>query len=131
MMKYPYDAAYRPPFPVARVAFHNSEEGLRTAAENALLDTGSDGSLVPISYLWEILAPALRDTRIRSHWGEWRPVQLFLIDLELGELMLQDIVVVGDEQGEEVILGRNVLNRLRIILDGPARHTEIPRQEPL
>ena len=50
-MKYPYDASYQPPFPVARVVFYNSEEGLRTAPENALLDTGSDGSLVPIVYL--------------------------------------------------------------------------------
>jgi hypothetical protein len=33
--------------------------------------------------------------------------------------------VVGDEQGEEIVLGRNVLNRLRLLLDGPSRLTEI------
>jgi predicted aspartyl protease len=108
-----------------QVVFHNSEDGLSTAAENALLDTGSDGSLVPIAYLERILAPALADTRIRSHWGEWRSVQLFLVDLELDGLRLPDISVVGDEQGDEIVLGRNVLNRLRLLLDGPARFTEI------
>lgn len=102
-MKYSYDISYQPPFPVVRVAFYNSEEGLRTVPEKALLDTGSDGSLVPIAYLRQILAPALTDTRIRSHWGEWRPAQLFVVDLELGNLRLPDVFVVGDEQGVDKI----------------------------
>ncbi len=127
-MKYPYDTSYQPPFPVIRVVLYNSEEELRTATENALLDTGSDGSLVPIAYLRQILAPTLTDTRIRSHWGEWRPAQLFLVDLEIDNLRLPGIFVVGDEQGNEIVLGRNVLNRLRILLDGPANLADIALQ---
>jgi hypothetical protein len=127
-MKYPYDTSYQPPFPAARIVLYNSEEGLRTVPENALLDTGSDGSLVPIAYLRQILAPALTDTHIRSHWGEWRPAQLFVVDLELGGLSLPDVFVVGDEQGGEIVLGRNVLNKLRVLLDGPANLTDIPSQ---
>lgn len=124
-MKYPYDASYEPPFPVVRVVLHNPEEGLHTAAENALLDTGSDGSLVPVAYLQQILAPALTDVRIRSHWGEWRSTQLFLVDLELNGLTLPGVFVVGDDQGDEIVLGRNVLNKLRLLLDGPANLTEL------
>lgn len=127
-MKYPYDTSYQPPFPVAQVVFYNSDEGLRTSLETALLDTGADGSLVPIAYLRQILAPALTDTRIRSHWGEWRSVQLFVVDLELGDLRLPDVFVVGDEQGNEIVLGRDVLNKLRILLDGPANLADIPPQ---
>ncbi len=127
-MKYPYDTSYQPPFPVARVILYNSEEGLRTAPKNALLDTGSDGSLVPIAYLRQIFAPALTDTRIRSHWGEWRSAQLFVVDLELDNLRLPGVFVVGDEQGDEIVLGRNVLNKLRLVLDGPANLTDIPSQ---
>jgi predicted aspartyl protease len=91
----------------------------------ALLDTGSDGSLVPIAYLEEILAPPMADTHIRSHWGEWRAVQLFAVDIELGNLRLPSVFVVGDEQGHEIVLGRNVLNRLRLLLDGPAEVSDI------
>jgi hypothetical protein len=40
-MRYPYDAAYEPPFPAASVVLHNSEEGLRTETVPALLDTGN------------------------------------------------------------------------------------------
>lgn len=35
------------------------------------------------------------------------------------------IRVVGDEIGDEVILGHNVLNRLRLLLDGPAGMVEV------
>jgi predicted aspartyl protease len=124
-MKYPYDAVYEPPFPAAPVVLRNSEEGLRTEQVQALLDTGSDGSLVPIAYLEEILAPPMVDTHIRSHWGEWRAVQLFAVDIELGNLRLPSVFVVGDEQGNEIVLGRNVLNRLRLLLDGPAELSDI------
>lgn len=124
-MKYPYDTDYQPPFPAIPVIFHNSDEGLSTSVTNALLDTGSDGSLVPIFYLRQILASVLSDTRIRSHWGEWRSAQLFLVDIEVDGLKLPGVFVVGDEQGDEIILGRNFINKLRLLLDGPAKVTSI------
>ncbi len=125
MTRYLYIKEYKPPFPSVPIIFRNDERGLRTETANALLDTGSDGSLVPISYLQQILAPAVTNTRIRSHWGEWRSVQLFLVELELGDLHLPNIFVVGDEDGDEIILGRDVLNKLRVLLDGPANLVEI------
>ena len=124
-MKYPYDTVYEPPFPAAPVVLRNSEEGLCTEKVQALLDTGSDGSLVPIAYLEEILAPPMADTHIRSRWGKWRAAQLFAVDIELGNLRLPGIFVVGDEQGKEIVLGRNVLNKLRLLLDGPAELSDI------
>jgi len=124
-MKHPYTTRYQPAFPSAPIVLRNSDRGLRTTAENALLDTGSDGSLVPIVFLRQIFAPALTDTRIRSHWGEWRPAQLFVVDVELDGLRLPGVFVVGDEQGDEIVLGRNVLNKLRLLLDRPANLTDI------
>jgi predicted aspartyl protease len=127
-MKYPFNNHYEPPFPEIQIALHNNEENLKSTSLSALLDTGSDGTLIPVAYLQEILAPALTDTRIRSHWGEWRTVQLFVVDIEIGNLKLPNIFVVGDEQGNEIILGRNVLNKLHIVLNGPANSTDIPHQ---
>lgn len=127
-MKYPFNPHYEPPFPEIQVALHNDDVTLKTGFLPALLDTGSDGTLVPIIYLQEILAPALTDTRIRSHWGEWRSAQLFVVDVEINNLKLPNIFVVGDELGDEIILGRNILNKLRITLDGPANSTDIPHQ---
>jgi predicted aspartyl protease len=124
-MKHPYDISYEPTFPTITVAFQNVEVGRQTEPISALLDTGSDGTLVPIGLLRQILASPLTTTRIRSHWGEWRSVQLFAVDVKIDHLTLPGIFVVGDEQGDEVILGRDVLNRLRLLLDGPAQMTDV------
>jgi len=121
----PYLTHYRPPFPAIEVILHNSDSALHTVALKALLDTGADGTLVPLTYLREILAPPLTETRLRSHWGEWRVAQLFLVEIRIGTSTLPNIFVVGDEQGNEIVLGRDVLNRLRLLLDGPAMLTTI------
>jgi hypothetical protein len=124
-MKYPYNAAYEPPFPVVEVVLDNLEQGLQTNPVPALLDTGADGSLIPIAYLRQIRAPVLADTRIRSHWGEWRSVQLFMVDLIMDTIRFPSVFVVGDDQGDEIVLGRDILNKLRLLLDGPANTTDI------
>lgn len=128
-MKYSHDTSYEPPIPVVEAVFHNREEGLSTKSKTALVDTGSDGSLVPIEYLRDILATPITDARLRSHWGEWRAVQLFLVDLKLDDLVIADVLVVGDEQGDEVVIGRNILNELRMLIDGPANVTEVLFEE--
>lgn len=46
-------------------------------------------------------------------------MRMFPVDMGVGSLRLPAVEVVGDEQGDEIILGRNVLNRLRLLLDGP------------
>lgn len=69
-MKHPYSRAYQPSFPSLPVVLTNAEEELRTDVKNALIDTGSDATLAPMAFL----APVLSETRIRSHWGEWRAV---------------------------------------------------------
>lgn len=47
-------------------------------------------------------------------------MNLFLVDVHIGENVLPHVQVVGDEVGDEVILGRDVLNKLKLLLDGPA-----------
>ena len=124
-MKYPYNKTYQPAFPALKVVLSNVDEGIRTEQVDALLDTGADGTLIPINYLQQLRSPVLTDTRIRSHWGEWRPVQLFVVDIELNILNLSKVFVVGDDLGDEIVLGRNIINRLHLLLDGPANLAEV------
>lgn len=62
---------------------------------------------------------------MRSQWGERRKVLLYLIDVQIGEITLPGIEVVGDELSTEIVLGRDVLNRLRVLLDGVDEVTTI------
>ena len=54
---------------------------------------------------------------------------LYLVDVQIGDLTVPGVEVVGDELSQEAILGRDVLNRLRVLLDGPAATATIT--EPL
>ena len=124
-MKRGYDRNYFPPAPVLQVRFITPEWDLRTESLQAIVDTGADGTLAPTKYLQQIEASVGGESSIRSQWGERRVVDLYLIDVEIDRLTLPGIWVVGDESGEEIVLGRNVLNRLRLLLDGPVATTEV------
>lgn len=128
MATFQYDLSYDPSFPTADIVLRNSNAGLSVVVDSALLDTGSDGTMIPIDYLRQIRATPISDARVRSHWGEWRPVQLFVLDLQIGDLTFPGIFAVGDEQDKDVIIGRDVLNKLRLTLDGPAQLLHIPPQ---
>jgi hypothetical protein len=47
------------------------------------------------------------------------------VDVHIGELLLPGIEVVGDEASNQIVLGRDVLNQLRVVLDGPNETTEV------
>ena len=111
--------------PVLEIQLGYPEETLTLGPLTAIVDTGADGTLVPQSLVDEIGAPFVDDVRIRSHWGEWRNTQMFTVDVGIGELRLAAVEVVGDDQDTEIILGRNILNRLRLLLDGPAGQVEV------
>ena len=86
---------------------------------------GTDGTIVPVRYLQEIGARRVFETGLRSQWGERRSVFLYLVNLQVGELSLPSVYVVGDDLGDDFILGRDVLNELRLLLDGPAELTQL------
>ena len=127
-MNFAYSDDFDPPAPIAEVLLITAAESLRAGPFPALMDSGADGTVVPIAYLQEILAPPTVEMVMRSQWGEGRRVMLYLVDVQIGSLTIPGVEVVGDELSEEAILGRDVLNRLRVLLDGPA--TTVTISEP-
>jgi hypothetical protein len=94
------------------------------------VDTGSDGTLIPSSELEAIEAIAVGEAVLRGILGDTRVVHLFEVDLHLDNLMLPSILAAADDQGQEIILGRNVINKLILLLDGPAAQIELLDQRP-
>ncbi len=52
-------------------------------------------------------------------------VVLHIADVQIGELVLPGLIIVADREGYELILGRDVLNRLRLFIDGPDQVTRV------
>ncbi len=124
MSRHPFDAGYTPPAPVLPITLIGPD-GDRTEVLNALADTGADVSLVPTAHLRQIAAPVAAEAMVRTPWGERHPVIVYLADILVTGTLLPSVYVIGDDLGSEVILGRDVLNRLRLFIDGPAGYTEV------
>ena len=124
-MKYPYNGSYYPPIPELKVRLVAPEAGLSTAFLDAIIDTGADATIIPTDYLHKIKASAEDNARLRSPLGDYRTVRMYMIDVQIDDRTLPGIWVVGDEVGDEIVLGRNVINKMRLLLDGFASQTEI------
>jgi predicted aspartyl protease len=100
-------------------------EGDRVGPLHAIIDTGADATIVPISALTRLSLRPFQSGFLRSAWGERRSIDLYLLDIQVADLTLPGVEVIGDEVGDELILGRNVLNKLILLLDGPALITTV------
>lgn len=129
-MAYTYDYAFAPPFPRLPVVLNLPESSVRSSLLSGLVDTGADTTLVPAEQLRAIKAEEIYRARLRSHWGESRTVTVHLIDMEIAGLNLPGIEVIADDLTEDVLLGRNVLNRLVLLLDGPAGQANVLSKRP-
>ena len=118
MRTFAYDTAYDPAIPICSVTISTTEDG-REVALDAIIDTGADATMIPTGFLRRIGARRVFETGLRSQWGERRSVFLYLVDLAIDDIVLPGVYVVGEEIGDEAVLGRNVLNKLMMNLDGP------------
>jgi predicted aspartyl protease len=97
----------------------------------ALIDTGADGTLVPMASLKSIHADEQYVARLRSHWGEWYFASIYLVDLEIEGQIFPAVEVVADESGTAILLGRYILNRLILLLDGLHQQTNVLARRPI
>jgi hypothetical protein len=124
-MKADYNRNYFPAAPFVEVSFITVAESRRAGPLPAFVDSGADGTIVPIAVLNSISAPPTVEMLMSSQWGESRPVLMYLVDVQIGDITLPGMEVVGDDLSDEVVLGRDVLNHLRVLLDGPAQTVTI------
>jgi hypothetical protein len=134
-MSTPYDSTQVPVAPILSVRLSAPRETAHHQAVAALIDTGADFTLVPLRWLLAIDAPESRYAYIRGLWSEPTLVPLYLVDihLEAGVLPGVEVAGVADGNGEEqeTIIGRNVLNQLILLLDGPHAQMDVLERRPL
>ena len=122
--QFAFDQTFYPPLPVCEFRLRTST-GQESELLTGILDTGADATIIPTRVLQQINARRSFESTLRSQWGERRRVFLYLVDIQIAQILLPSIYAVGDEQGDEIVIGRDVLNRLRIGLDGPKGMTSI------
>lgn len=121
----PYDSNYLPPMPVVEIWLAVPDSNDWQGPFSAILDTGADFTIVPQSVLHAFNAPYLKRAMLKTQWSQRQQVGLYEVDVRIGELVFPGIDVAGDRASAQVLLGRNVLNRLDLRLEGPKLLTHI------
>lgn len=120
-----YSSDYTPAMPICQVYLGSMGEEATLGPFEAIIDTGSDMTIIPTALLRQIGLTPLARRRARSIWGESKRLELYGISFTLDRLHFQALHVLADETSDEIVLGRFVLNRLKMVLDGPASMLEI------
>lgn len=115
-----YDAEnFEPPAPVAYVTLRNPATGVLLSDVPMLIDTGADATLLPSDVVSQlgITAEENLDFEVQVFDGEIKRLKLAKLELYfLGKKFAGEYLLIDRTIG---ILGRNILNNVRILLDGP------------
>lgn len=119
-VRFPYSDNYVPAAPVIELRVTGSARRRKTQTVEALVDTGADATILPISLLTAVGAQFLHSRRMRGVLGKSYDIDIFYVTVEIAGLTLRGLRVTGvKDSAEEPIVGRDVLNRLQVLLDGP------------
>lgn len=117
-----YDAThFSLPAPITHVSLLHPHTGQAVEAVPMLLDTGADVTLVPMETLRALEVETLpEEYGLEGFNGTPVTVSSAYLSLRfLGRTFRGRFLVIDQSIG---ILGRNVLNHLVLLLDGPRRH---------
>jgi hypothetical protein len=120
----PYDAArFDPPAPLARVTVRSERSGLVIHDVPMLLDTGADVSLLPRLHVAALLLPDAKHYELEAFDGTRSTAPAVTAEMWLlGKSFRGQFLLVDNWHG---VVGRNVLNNLSLLFDGPSgRWTE-------
>lgn len=113
-----YDHRFDPPAPVVQVTMRHIVQQRRRFTTAALLDTGSDVTAIPASLVQRLQLIPFSRLQLEDVSGETRTVLTYALHLTIGELTLPRLEVIQTGL-DQAILGRDVLNHLYVLLNGP------------
>jgi predicted aspartyl protease len=127
-VKHAYDTEHHPPAPALSVTIRNPSDEQKQMTVVALVDTGADITILPEACIDLIGGKPGADCEVYTVEGYLGIRRTYFLHLEVaGVTRLKQVLEVGGQ----VILGRNLLNELKIELDGPGQTVTVwPLGEP-
>lgn len=121
---YEYDASYIPAMPMVTIHIGKSDS-TPSLVLSALVDSGADVTMIPVALLTHVNAIKRQRVFIRGISGKRTGTSLYTIALQVAHYERNRMNVVGNEETDDIILGRDILNHFVTTLDGLANAVEI------
>ena len=125
MIRYRYQAQLRPPAPFVSVSLRNPATGQEVRDVPAQLDTAADRTLLPEDTVRALGLPRIPEVAIGVAGGAVHSMAAYPVVVAIHDLPGQTIEAVGCAGEQWVVLGRDILNAHRIVLNGPQLSLEI------
>jgi predicted aspartyl protease len=125
MIRFRYVQDKTPPAPFVHVTVRNPLTGAALVDTPALVDTGADRSVLPVSVAEALSLVRHTEVTIEGVGGERMTLATFIVDFAIRQHAFQRVAPVALEGESHIILGRDVLNHHRIVLDGPNLALEV------
>lgn len=125
MIRYRYVTQANPPAPFVYVTLRNPVSGAELQNIAALLDSAADQTVVPAALVVNLGLNQLGTVAIAGVCGNVQSWPFYGAQLSIHNLPMHNLEVVGHPKQLQVLLGRDVLNSYRIVLDGPQLALEI------
>lgn len=124
LISFDYSQEYSPAAPFIDIVIDGYHPDLGSVQIPAFVDSGGDGTLIPLNLLEEIGAEYQDEVLLSGTAGGRRRYSRYTVAISIAGQPVHAIAAVAIS-GHEVILGRDVLNHFEIRLNGPAAVTEI------
>jgi predicted aspartyl protease len=122
----PYDVSFRPPAPVAELTIVHPTDPTARASLPGKMDTGADVTVIPTWLAAELGLQPKGRAWTRGFDGSYSQRLVYYPSLVVEGKELSAVRCVSSDR-PNVLLGRNVLNRFVIVLNGPDLQWEMQR----
>jgi predicted aspartyl protease len=124
MLTFRYNRGLSPPAPYLDLEIAPFGRRRKPIRRRAKLDSGASMTVIPYSLLNQWQIPFVETVEVRAYNGQVSRRPVYVVNIVIGSRHFQEVRVTVAPR-RDILLGRDVMNRLRILLDGPDLVTEI------
>lgn len=118
-----YDDSYEPPAPVVKLSVCNPFS--RGFVEGVgKIDTGADITVIPIEWVRRLSLMPASVVWVQGYDGRPRGVYMYYVEIKLQNFEFPLVKVIASNR-RDALIGRDILNKLKIELDGKTLSFEL------
>jgi hypothetical protein len=125
MIRYAYNRQVEPPAPFVHVALRRPDGASALDDLPAQIDTAADRTVIPGGLVARLGLVPLDELPVTAFGGQVLLVPTYFVEVIIRGQPPRPVEVLAHEGETHVLLGRDVLNHHRLLLDGPGLTLEI------
>ena len=120
-----YETSYDPPAPFLPIAIDGYDETKQPIIVLAFVDSGADGTILPVEILQAVGAEYEDSVRLRGTAGGVQQLDRYSVRIQIQDEVIGSVSALAAPAGSEPLIGRDVLNHLVLTLNGLAGMAEL------